>query len=46
MFILMLFVVCFTKYFMGDEVEDDEMDRTCSTHRRDEKCVQNYGLKT
>jgi hypothetical protein len=27
-------------------MKEDEMDRECSTHGRDEKYVQNFGRKT
>jgi hypothetical protein len=34
----------FTKlYYYVDEVKDDEMGAICSTHGRDDKCVQNFG---
>jgi hypothetical protein len=31
---------------VGDQVMKDEMGRACSMHRRDEKCIQNFGQKT
>lgn len=34
-----------TKYCLGDQVKQDEMDRTCSMHRGDEKCIQNFNQK-
>jgi hypothetical protein len=43
-FILAGPLVCFTKY-KGIKIKD-EMGRACSTHGRDEKCVQNSGWKT
>jgi hypothetical protein len=30
---------------LGDQVKEDEMGRACSTHGRDEKCIQNYNGK-
>jgi len=33
-------LACFTKYYSGNQIKEDEMDRECSTHSRDEKCVQ------
>jgi len=35
-----------TKYDTGDQVKDDELDGTCGTHGKYEKCVQNVGGKT
>jgi hypothetical protein len=31
---------------IGDKIKQDEMDRVCKEHRRDEKCVQNVGQET
>jgi len=39
-------LVRFIKYCYGDQMKEDEMDRECSTHGRDEKYVQNFGRKT
>jgi len=27
------------KHYYGDQIEEDEMDGTCSTDGRDEKCI-------
>jgi hypothetical protein len=37
--------VHFTKYYSGDQI-GDKMGWPCSTHQRDEKCIQYFGLKT
>jgi hypothetical protein len=34
------------KYYLGDQVKEDEMGSACSTHQRDEKCIQNFDWKT
>jgi len=39
-------LVHFTKYYEGDGIQEDEIGRACSTHGRDEKCVQSFGWKT
>jgi hypothetical protein len=39
-------LVRFIKYYLGDQVKEDEMGVTCSTHEVEEKCVQNFGRKT
>jgi hypothetical protein len=31
---------------LGDQVKDVEVGGTCSTHGRDEKCIQYLGWKT
>jgi hypothetical protein len=28
------------------KIREDEMSRACSTHEREEKCIQNFGGKT
>jgi hypothetical protein len=33
------FVILLTMY---DNVMEDELDMTCSTHGRDDKCIQNF----
>jgi len=35
----------FTEYYSGDQVNDDEIDRTSSTHGRDEKYIQCFRWK-
>jgi len=37
------FVICI---YYGDKDKEDEMGRSCSTHGRDEKCIQYFGWKT
>jgi hypothetical protein len=32
----------FTKYYYDGRFEDNEMDRACTMHRIDEKCIQNF----
>jgi hypothetical protein len=39
-------LVSFTKYYQGDQIKEDDMGRPCSTHGRDEKCIQNFGWVT
>jgi hypothetical protein len=34
-----LIIVRFTRYYYGDQIKEDEMDGTCSTHGRDGKCT-------
>jgi hypothetical protein len=34
----------FIKYYYGGQIKD-EMRGACSTHGRDEECVQNFGRK-
>jgi hypothetical protein len=33
-------IVLFTKNYSGDQIRDDEMGRTCSTHKRNEKLAE------
>jgi hypothetical protein len=35
-----------TRYYSGDDMKEDEIGGTCSTHGRDLKCIQYYGRKT
>jgi hypothetical protein len=30
----------------GDQIEKNEMDETCSTYGREERCVQDFGGET
>jgi hypothetical protein len=40
------FVTCTLHYILSDDqVQEDEMGGSCSTHRRDEKCVQYFVWK-
>jgi len=32
--------------FVGDQIKEDEMGGTCSTHGRGEKCLNYFGWKT
>jgi hypothetical protein len=34
-----------TKYYYCHKIKKDEMGRACSTHGRNEKCVDNFNLK-
>jgi len=36
-----LYVVC-TKYYVSDQIKEDEMGGAFVTHGRDEKCIQNF----
>jgi len=38
--------VHFTKYYYSNQVKEDNMVSICSTHGRDEKCIQNFSQKT
>jgi len=40
------YLVRFTKYHKDDQVKEDETGRTCNTHGRVEKCIQNFGRKS
>jgi hypothetical protein len=31
-----------TKYNQGDQIKENEMDGACSTHARDDKCLQSF----
>jgi len=31
---------------LDDQIKEDEMGGTCSTHRRYEKCIQTFSRKT
>jgi hypothetical protein len=33
-------------YYSGDQIKEDEMDRTCNIHEGDEKFVENFSYKT
>jgi hypothetical protein len=35
-----------TKYYSGDQIKKNEMDRACDTYGRQERCVQGFGAKT
>jgi hypothetical protein len=37
-----LTLVSFTKFYLRDEVKDDDMGRECSKHGRDVKFIQNF----
>jgi len=30
----------------GDKIKEDKIDRACSTHWTEDKCMQNFGWKT
>jgi hypothetical protein len=34
------------RHYYGDHVKEDKIGGECSKHGRNEKCVQNFGLKT
>jgi hypothetical protein len=34
-----------TKHYSGDQIKEDEKYRSCSTHGRDDKCLQYFGQK-
>jgi hypothetical protein len=36
----------FNKYYLSDQNKEDEMERVCSIHGKNEKCVHNFGRKT
>jgi len=38
--------VRFTNYYYGDQIEEGEVGGACSTHGRDDKCIQYFGWKT
>jgi len=35
-----------TQNIISDKIKMDEMSKACSLHRRDEKCIQDFGQKT
>lgn len=39
-------VVAFVKYYSGDQIAEDEVCRTCSMHRVDEKMAYNFNRQT
>jgi hypothetical protein len=46
-FIMWSFITCtIHQYYHGEHVEEDGMGGACSTHGRDEKCIQYFGWKT
>jgi hypothetical protein len=34
------------KYYYGEQMKKDEMDGTCSTYGKDEKCIRSFSLET
>jgi hypothetical protein len=34
------------KYYSGDQMKEDEIGGTCSTHGTADKCIQRFGRKT
>jgi hypothetical protein len=36
----------YTEYHHGDQTKKDDIGEACITHGCDEKCIQNYNLKT
>jgi hypothetical protein len=40
------FVICTFNQKLGDQIKEDELSGACSTHGRDEICIQYSGLKT
>jgi hypothetical protein len=32
-----------TKYYLGDQIETNEMGGACSTYGREERCIQSFG---
>jgi hypothetical protein len=44
--IMRSFITCtLHQYYSGDQIKEDEMGGACSTHGRDEKCIQYFGGK-
>jgi len=33
----------FTKYYLGGQIEKNEVDKACSTYGGEEKCIQGFG---
>ena len=33
----------FTKYYMGDQIKNNEMGGACSTYGKQERCIQGFG---
>jgi hypothetical protein len=43
----MSFTTCvFHQIFLGYQIKEDGMGRSCSTHGRDKKCIIDFGQKT
>jgi len=38
--------VFLTQYCSGDQIENNEMGGTCSTHGGEEMCIQSFGGET
>jgi hypothetical protein len=38
-------MLCFTECYFGDQIKED-MSGACSTHERNEKCIEHTGWKT
>jgi hypothetical protein len=41
-----LVIVLFTKYCLGDQIKEYEIDRACSMHERGLKHIQAFNKKT
>jgi hypothetical protein len=41
----MYFIVSFPECYRVNQIEENEIGETRSTHERDEKCIQNLSLK-
>jgi len=39
------FIKRFARYHEDDKIKADEVGRACSTHERDDKCIQYFGSK-
>ena len=35
-----------TKYYLGDQIEKNEMGGACSTYGGEDRCIQNFGGET
>jgi hypothetical protein len=41
----LLDLLLLAKYYYDYQIEEDEMGRACSTHGREEECVERFGRK-
>ena len=39
----MICSILLTKYYLGDQIKENEMGRICGIYRRPEKCIQGFG---
>jgi hypothetical protein len=48
-YLIRSFIICTLHKMLqhlGEQIEEDKKRKVCGMHRRDEKCVKNFGQKT